>query len=193
MILEYLTGGDGNVFEYSDMEFELMAGDFGVSVTEIRDVVDYCIKLELLFIKNGFVCSERLDERLAPVYKKRNKAKDISNKQKRSNGKFVTDIAVESVVTVTETPQSKVNKSKVNKSKVFIAPTLEDVKKYCLERRNNVNPQKWMDHYISNGWKVGRNPMKDWMAAVRKWEGSEYNNIGSRTQTPAKNLGELGL
>ena len=41
MTLEYLTGIDGNVFEYSDVEFELMAGDFGVSATEIREVVDY--------------------------------------------------------------------------------------------------------------------------------------------------------
>ena len=34
MTLEYLTGIDGNVLEYSDVEFELMAGDFGVSATE---------------------------------------------------------------------------------------------------------------------------------------------------------------
>ncbi len=47
MLLEYLTGSDGHVFEYSDAEFELIGGDFGVSVETIRGVVDYCIKLEL--------------------------------------------------------------------------------------------------------------------------------------------------
>jgi len=31
-------------------------------------------------------------------------------------------------------------------------------------------PEKFLDHYESNGWKVGRNPMKDWKAAVRTWE-----------------------
>lgn len=27
----------------------------------------------------------------------------------------------------------------------------------------------FMDHYSSNGWKVGRNPMKDWSRAVSSW------------------------
>jgi hypothetical protein len=116
MILEYLTGSDGNVFAYTDVEFELMAGDFGVSVTEIRDVVDYCIKLELLFVKDGFVNSESLDERLKSVYDKRKVAKEKSKQQLRDNGKFVNNKPVTNGVTVTETPQSKVKESKVNNS-----------------------------------------------------------------------------
>lgn len=116
MTLEYLTGIDGNVFEYSDVEIELMAGDFGVSATEIRDVLDYCIKLELLFVKEGFIQSESLDERLKPVYEKRGVSKEKSKKQTRSNGKFTTNNADDTVVTVTEKPQSKVNKSKVEES-----------------------------------------------------------------------------
>jgi len=124
MILEYLTGSDGNVFEDTDMELELMSGDFGVSVTEIRSILDYCYRLELLFIKNGFVNSESLDERLKIVYDKRGRAKERSAKQKRLDGKFiknndkhdesVTDMPIESVLTVTEIPQSKVKESKVN-------------------------------------------------------------------------------
>jgi hypothetical protein len=49
-------------------------------------------------------------------------------------------------------------------------PTIEEVTQYCQERHNAVDPQKWFDHYSANGWKVGRNPMKDWRAAVRTWE-----------------------
>jgi hypothetical protein len=115
MILEYLTGIDGNVFEYSDVEFELMAGDFGVSATEIRDVIDYCLKLEMIFLNNGFINSESLDERLKPVYEKRGKSKDNSKKQQRVNGKFVSNNTDTNGVSVAEMPQSKVNKSKVNK------------------------------------------------------------------------------
>lgn len=51
-----------------------------------------------------------------------------------------------------------------------VRPTTEQVAAYCLERGNTVDPQAWMDHYTANGWKVGRNPMKDWKAAVRQWE-----------------------
>ena len=62
------------------------------------------------------------------------------------------------------------------KRKVFVKPTLEEVRAYCAERRNNVNPEAFIDHYNSNGWKVGRNSMKDWKAAVRTWERNDYGN-----------------
>lgn len=57
--------------------------------------------------------------------------------------------------------------------KRFVPPTEEEVALYCYERKNHVNAQKFVDYYSSNGWKVGRNPMKDWKAAVRTWERSE--------------------
>lgn len=118
MTLEHLTGSDGNVFPYTDLEFELMSGDFGFSVAEIRGVIDYCINLELLFLRNGFVNSDSLDERLAPVYEKRDKAKDISAQQKRNNGKFTANNTEQTDVSVTEMPQSKVNEIKVNETKL---------------------------------------------------------------------------
>ena len=59
--------------------------------------------------------------------------------------------------------------------KRFTKPTLEDVQAYCKERNNNVDAQRWFDYYSSNGWKVGKNPMKDWKACVRTWERSADN------------------
>ena len=52
----------------------------------------------------------------------------------------------------------------------FIRPTLQEVKDYCQERANNVDPEQFIDYYQANGWKVGKNPMKDWKASVRTWE-----------------------
>ena len=52
----------------------------------------------------------------------------------------------------------------------FIEPTIDQVKEYCLERKNNVDAQKWHDFYTCKGWMVGKNKMKDWKAAVRTWE-----------------------
>lgn len=63
----------------------------------------------------------------------------------------------------------------------FQAPCIEEVKAYCQERNNHVDAQAWIDHYTSNGWRVGRNAMKDWKAAVRTWEKNDYgtkNGIG---------------
>lgn len=56
------------------------------------------------------------------------------------------------------------------KRKRFVKPTIEEVRKYCAERKNNVDPQTFINYYESNGWKVSKNPMKDWKAAVRNWE-----------------------
>ncbi len=57
------------------------------------------------------------------------------------------------------------------KAHIYIQPpSLEEVESYCRERKNRVNPQYFYDYYQSNGWRVGKNPMKDWKAAVRSWE-----------------------
>ena len=60
--------------------------------------------------------------------------------------------------------------------KRFSPPSFDDVKSYCQERKNGVDPQAFVDWYTSNGWKVGKNPMKDWKAAVRTWERKEVNH-----------------
>ena len=62
----------------------------------------------------------------------------------------------------------------------FTPPTVEEVASYCRERQNDVNPQRFVDHYTSVGWKVGKNPMKDWKAAVRTWERSQEERNGSK-------------
>lgn len=78
-------------------------------------------------------------------------------------------------------PSSKdVGQSSKPERKKFTPPTLEEVAAYCRERGNAVDPQNWLDHYTANGWKVGKNPMKDWRASVRTWEKP------NGTQTPQR-------
>jgi len=64
----------------------------------------------------------------------------------------------------------------------FVPPSLEEVRAYCEERNKGVIAEKWYDHYSAVGWKVGRNPMKDWKAAVRKWEQNDYNSQAQPVQ-----------
>lgn len=76
-------------------------------------------------------------------------------------------------------PQRKVKESKEKESKGesvsarFAKPTLQEVRDYCASRNNHINAEQFIDYYESNGWKVGKNPMKDWKAAVRTWEKRE--------------------
>ena len=60
-------------------------------------------------------------------------------------------------------------------SKGFKKPTIDEIKAYCQERNNSVDPDKFYNYYESNGWKVGKNPMKNWKSAVITWEKSGYN------------------
>lgn len=56
-------------------------------------------------------------------------------------------------------------------SKRFAPPSTEDVRAYCEERNNGIDPDKFVDYYTAQGWKLSNGqPMKDWRAAVRNWE-----------------------
>ena len=78
----------------------------------------------------------------------------------------------------TQVSIGKVSIGKVSKDieppKRFTAPSFEDVKAYCAERKNNVDAERFINYYTANGWKVGKNPMKDWKAAVRSWERNDF-------------------
>ena len=60
--------------------------------------------------------------------------------------------------------------TKKKTAKRFIPPTIDEVRAYCSERGNFVDPESFISFYESNGWKVGRNTMVDWKATVRTWE-----------------------
>ena len=55
----------------------------------------------------------------------------------------------------------------------FTPPSGEEVRVYCAERKNSVDPERFVDFYASKGWLVGKSRMKDWRAAVRSWERSD--------------------
>ena len=63
--------------------------------------------------------------------------------------------------------EEDIKKEKIKKK--FQKPTIEEIQQYCLEKKYNVDAQYFIDYYESNGWKVGRNPMKDWKATIRTW------------------------
>ncbi len=67
-----------------------------------------------------------------------------------------------------------------SKTKRFIAPTVEEVREYCQERGNSVDAERFVDFYTSKGWRIGKDPMKDWKATVRTWEKrDDYGSSGS--------------
>jgi len=63
----------------------------------------------------------------------------------------------------------------------FTPPTIFEVKAYCIERENSVSAEKFIDFYTSKGWVVGKTKMKDWHAAVRTWEKSDFSKPAAPT------------
>lgn len=77
-------------------------------------------------------------------------------------------------VTQSDTEIEKELEKEIEKEKRvrFIPPTAEQVKAYADEKGyspKEINPERFVDYYIQNGWMVGKNKMKDWQAAVRNW------------------------
>lgn len=53
-------------------------------------------------------------------------------------------------------------------------PTREEVREYCAERKNTVDPDHFFDYYESQKWKKANGrPVEDWKACVRTWESRE--------------------
>lgn len=60
------------------------------------------------------------------------------------------------------------------KRKRFIPPSVDEVRAYCQERKNRIDPEAFVDYYTANGWVQGKGkPIKDWKATVRTWESRE--------------------
>lgn len=91
--------------------------------------------------------------------------RDQQNDQRATNERPTSD---QRVTSKQEDKEHKNNKNNIYKR--FSPPTIEEVRAYCNERGNNVDPEKFIDFYESKGWMVGKTKMKDWRAAVRNWE-----------------------
>lgn len=70
------------------------------------------------------------------------------------------------------------NKSNTKQYK-FVPPTISEVRIYIEENGYHVDAERFVDYYTSNGWKVGKNPMKDWKATVRNWERKNGTDFGA--------------
>ena len=76
----------------------------------------------------------------------------------------------------------------------FQKPTVDEIKAYCRERKNGIDPEQFWDYYESKGWLVGKTAMKDWRAAVRTWEkrGAENGQTVKHPDGDKKTLPDNG-
>lgn len=70
--------------------------------------------------------------------------------------------------------------------KKFQKPTIDEVNSYCLEKGYTINGQTFIDFYESKGWKVGKNPMTNWRAALSGWVSREKTLRAAKDLIPHK-------
>jgi len=81
--------------------------------------------------------------------------------------------------TDTDTDTDTEKRKTARKRAVFVKPEVDEVAAYCRERGNAVDAAAFVDFYTAKGWKVGREPMRDWRAAVRTWEKRDEKPSGN--------------
>ena len=95
-------------------------------------------------------------------------------------------------------PQDRLGKDRIDKDSIesnakrFTPPTVEEVKAYCQERKNKVDPERFVDYYASQKWKKANGrPVSDWKACVRTWERGEKTPKRQNTFTDYEQRSEV--
>lgn len=91
---------------------------------------------------------------------------------------------------VVEAEEIKKEKSCAQKErKTMERPTLEEVREKIIEKGYSVDAEAFWNYYESNGWKVGKNPMKKWESALVTWQKKE-NEHKNRNYGTAKKFNQ---
>lgn len=164
-----LANHKSNEWEFEGKKFKCEAGQFVTSLASLAEKSGKGISIQNVrsalsrFEKLGFLTNKSTKTgRLITVENwglYQSETENQQSNQQRGNKEVTT------------------NKKDKNERNLFIPPSLEAVREYCLQRGNSVDPEAYMAHYQSNGWMVGRNKMKDWKAAVRTWERTSNNEV----------------
>lgn len=148
-----------------------------VGLLEVKADDEY----ELTFMQN-LIGSETAHTQRQRDYIKRKKEREKLEKASQNDASVTQMLQVGDVDIEIEKDIDIDNKENNTKEKRFTPPTLEEVKAYCDERKNSVDPDTFINFYESKGWFVGKNKMKDWKAAVRTWENKNRDNKSNKNQ-----------
>jgi hypothetical protein len=167
---------------------EGVAFGYNVDITELKQFYNDAIAIGLFVTDGEKYWSERVLRNKHEFDEKRIKKSLAGIKGMRSRWGSKDSEKQCNNDDISEHNKGKEIKEKKNNiySARFTPPTVEEIKTYCSERHNSVDPQKWYDHYTSNGWMVGKNKMKDWKAAVRTWESTDQRSPPSKYRDMTK-------
>ena len=162
------------------------ACELGMTTDALDDFLSFLANEDecgLINYENGVVTTDRTQEDFERVSTERDRKRGMgkTSAEKRGYSAEKSENSAEESNRVEESrgeeiiPEEREETTGKPSSTHFQKPTLEEVEKYCLERRNSIDASRFLDYYESKGWLIGKTKMKDWRAAVRNWERSGYN------------------
>lgn len=217
--LELIASGinDTNITFQLEHDSEIIADDLRIQGTAeksgreyVEEIMRFMIQLGLFEESNGhifcFKMLKRLDSSMTSNQRLR---KLISSAKENYSTLALTNNHDEVMISHDEVMKEEKRREKKRTEEEekreegetttrFHKPSISEIQQYCEERKNTINAEKFFNYYEANGWKVGKNKMKDWKACVRTWEQNEkkyssQNKGFNKSDLDDKiSLGEIG-
>jgi hypothetical protein len=213
-IAEYLFTSNGR----SELNYKVISISIGEDVRAVRNFLSDCIEIYHLFESDGtdFWSNRILShiDHIIDVSVERSKAGSRRHNQDFCISKQENDLDTfeiendpdncHAIDKQLNNKTSTINRIEINRindnyrkrkqPRKFTEPSIEEIEAYCIERENEIDPIHFHDYYEANGWKIGKNPMKSWKAAIRTWEKNSTVKADKPSQSydPYENLRRLG-
>lgn len=154
------------------MSKETMGKDLDLSKQSVINIINSLIEKELVY-KNPITKHLRVTSVFMSY---------LNDYKKFTDGK---ETLLERSKNFTETGKKTLPNNNTNNKNTFIRPTAEQINEYSKEIGFTLDGSQFIDHYEARGWLIGKNPMKDWKAAVRTWKRNS-NQFTPTTQQTTK-------
>lgn len=193
-LLERLASTDGHFIDCSDpIRLELLCAKCHIPSEKgilLLNILGELSAIDQSLWKSRVIWCQKFVDNLTSVYKDRGR-----NPPKKpiipGNNPEECDNSTENAGSPSNVPgeipqRKKERKERIKRGIIFTPPTVEEVRAYCQERNNGIDPEYFVNSNTAKGWVVGklRTPMKDWRATIRTWEGNQKkdNNNGHEPQ-----------
>ena len=169
-VLDTIMRMQNNESHWCYMSKDTMASDLDLSKQSVLNIINSLITKELV-LKNPATKHLRVTSLFLDYLNDYKKFTDGKDSLQTESKKF------------TETGKKSLPNNNTNNKNTFIRPTAELVNEYSKELGFILDGNHFVDHYEARGWLIGKNPMKDWKAAVRTWKRNSSTFTTTPTQT----------
>ena len=169
-VLDTIMRMQNNESHWCYMSKDTMANDLDLSKQAVLNIITKLVDKELI-VKNPATKHLKVSVLFLEY---------LNDYKKFTNGK---ETLLERSKNFTETGKKTLPNNNTNNKNTFIRPKAEEINEYSKEIGFTLDGSQFIDHYEARGWLIGKNPMKDWKAAVRTWKRNSNQFTPIQTQT----------